>query len=113
MSFLDKVIAKLISKVDLSYTENEKVDNLQDKMLSMNNRLKGDSTMENKKWYVVRQSAEDCTYGVVALTDDELAGAKKMLDYKVVVEGDWSGSFSIDDTPYETEEQARNAVLAM
>lgn len=69
--------------------------------------------MENKKWYVVCQHAEDYTYGVVALTDDELTGAKKMLDYDVVVDGSWSGGFYIDDVPYDTEEQARNAALTM
>lgn len=69
--------------------------------------------MENRKWYVVCQHAEGYTYGVVALTDAELAGAKKMLDYDVVIDGSWSGGFYIDDTPYDTEEDARNAAVLM
>lgn len=69
--------------------------------------------MNKAKWYVVCQHAEGCTYGVVALTDDELAGAKRMLDYDVVVSGSWSGGFYIDDVAYDTEEEARNAALAM
>lgn len=70
--------------------------------------------MEDKKWYIVCQHAEGCTFGVVALTDSELAGAKKMLNYDVVVDGDWSGGFYInDDTPYGTEEEAKNAALSM
>lgn len=69
--------------------------------------------MQNKKWYVICQHAEEYTYGIVALTDDELAGAKKMLDYDVVVSGNWSGGFYIDDVAYDTEEQARNAALLM
>lgn len=35
MKFLDKLITKLISKVDLSDTGNSKVDALQDKMVNM------------------------------------------------------------------------------
>jgi hypothetical protein len=35
--------------------------------------------MENKKWYIVRQHAEGCTYGVVELTDAELEVAKNYL----------------------------------
>jgi hypothetical protein len=69
--------------------------------------------MENRKWYVVCQHAEGCTYGVVALTDDELAGAKRMLNYDVVIDGSWSGGFYLDDTAYDTEEEARNAAISM
>lgn len=70
--------------------------------------------MNKAKWYVVCQHAEGCTYGVVALTDEELIGAKKMLDYDVVADGSWCGGFCIyDDTPYDTEEEARNAALSM
>ena len=63
--------------------------------------------MNNKKWYVVCQSAEGVTFGVVALTDVEFQGAKKLLNYEAVVESEWCGNFNIDDTPYETEEEAR------
>lgn len=35
MKFLDKLITKLISKVDLSDTGNSKVDTLQDKMVDL------------------------------------------------------------------------------
>lgn len=35
MKFLDKLITKLISKVDLSDTGNSKVDALQDKMVDL------------------------------------------------------------------------------
>ena len=69
--------------------------------------------MENRKWYVVCQHAEGCTYGIVALTDAELAGAKKMLDYDIAVVGNWSGGFYLDDTPYDTEDDARNAAISM
>ena len=69
--------------------------------------------MQNKKWYVVCKYAEGRTYGIVALTEDELTGAKKMLDYDVVVDGSWSGGFYIDDAAYDTEEEARNAALLM
>lgn len=69
--------------------------------------------MQNKKWYVVCQHAEEYAYGIVALTDDELAGAKKMLDYDSVAGGGYCGGFYIEDTAYDTEEQARNAALSM
>ena len=41
--------------------------------------------MDDKKYYIVCQHAEGCTYGVVALTDAELEVIKKFLDYEVVV----------------------------
>ena len=41
--------------------------------------------MNDKKYYVVCQHTEGCTYGVVALTDAELEVIKKFLDYEVVV----------------------------
>ncbi len=69
--------------------------------------------MENKKWYIICQHAEEYAYGVVALTDDELAGAKKMLDYEFVTGGGYCGGLWIEDTAYDTEEQARNAALLM
>ena len=70
--------------------------------------------MNDKKYYVVCQHAEGCTYGVVALTDAELEVIKKFLDYEVVVWGNWSGGINIfDDEPYDTEEKARNAALMM
>ena len=69
--------------------------------------------MENRKWYVVCQHAEEFAYGVVALTDDELAGAKKMLDYEVVASGGYCGGLYIEDAAYDTEEQARNAAMLM
>ena len=69
--------------------------------------------MNDKKWYVVCQHAEGCTYGVVALTDAELEGAKKLLDYEVVIDGNWCGGFHLYDEAYDTEEEARNAALMM
>lgn len=69
--------------------------------------------MENKKWYIICQHAEEYAYGVVALTDDELAGAKKMLNYEFVAGGGYCGGLWIEDTAYDTEEQARNAALLM
>lgn len=47
--------------------------------------------MQDKKWYIVCQYAEEFGYGVVALTDDELASAKKMLDYEFVAGGTFCG----------------------
>ena len=67
--------------------------------------------MQDKKWYIVCQYAEEFGYGIVALTDEELAGAKKMLDYEVVAGGTFCGGCYIEDTAYNTEEQARNAAL--
>lgn len=67
-----------------------------------------------KKWYVVCKHAEGFCYGVVALTDAELEGAKKLINYEVVVDGSYCGGIHIyDDEPYDTEEDARNAAINM
>ena len=63
--------------------------------------------MEGRKWYVVSQQAEGCTRGIVSLTDEELIAAKRLLNYEVVVDGNWSGGFGITDGPFNTEEEAR------
>lgn len=65
----------------------------------------------NRKWYVVCQRAEGCTKGIVSLTDEELTTAKRLLNYDVVVEDDWSGGFGIMGGPFDTEEEARMAAI--
>lgn len=68
----------------------------------------------NRKYYVVCKHAEGLAYGIVALTDAELEGAKKLINYEVVVDGSYCGGIHIyDDEPYDTEEEARNAAIAM
>ena len=48
MKFLDKLITKLISKVDLSDTGNSKVDALQNKMVDMySNYAESDTNKSN------------------------------------------------------------------
>ena len=68
----------------------------------------------NKKWYVVCKHAEGEAYGIVALTNEELEGAKKLINYEVVVDGSYCGGIEIyDDEPYNTEEEAREAAEMM
>lgn len=68
----------------------------------------------NRKYYVVCKHAEGEAYGIVALTDIELEGAKRLINYEVVVDGSYCGGIHIyDDEPYNTAEEAREAAERM
>lgn len=67
--------------------------------------------MADRKWYVVHQSAEGHTTGVIDLTKEELAVVNRVLDYETVKEDSWCGGFWVDDEPYDTKEDAVRAAL--
>ena len=69
--------------------------------------------MTDRKWYVVHKTAEGHTTGVIDLTEEEFAVVNRALDYETVVEGNWCGSFYIDEEPYDTKEDAIRAALMM
>ena len=65
----------------------------------------------NKKWYIVQQSAEDCEYSIIDLTDEEKSIIDRFLyERKVIKEGDWIGGVGIFNEAFDTEEEAINAI---
>ena len=60
----------------------------------------------NKKFYIFEQSAEDESYGIVELTNDEVIAVKKFLDAPIVIAGDWVGGMRIFDDRFDTYDEA-------
>ena len=69
--------------------------------------------MNNEKWYVVEKSAEGLSIFIVKLTKTEVKTINKFFNtMKIVRDEDFSGSMNFYDKPYDTEEDARDAILS-
>lgn len=67
--------------------------------------------MNNEKWYVVENIADEVEVAIVKLTDDEAKAVNKFFNtQKVVVDGVFVGRTIFYNKPFNTEEEAIEAV---
>ena len=62
--------------------------------------------MEQVKYYIRYNKADEYSAAVVGLTDDELKIVKKFLAAPNIVDGLYAGECSVSDVGYETYEEA-------
>ena len=67
--------------------------------------------MNNEKWYVVENIADEVEVAIVKLTDDEVKAVNKFFNtQKVVVDEVFVGRTIFYNKPFNTEEEAIEAV---
>jgi len=67
--------------------------------------------MSKECYYIARQVEEDCSYGVVHLTEQEFAAVRKFLNQVDDFTEGYCGSCEISDKIFETEKEAVNYMV--
>lgn len=64
-----------------------------------------------KRWYIFAQCAEEDSFGVVELTEEEAQVVYRVTNADTVKGGGYTGAFRLSLNNYATEEQAKAVVF--
>ena len=63
-----------------------------------------------KRWYIFSQCAEEDSFGVIDLTEDEAAVVYRVTNADIIQGGGYTGAFRLSINNYATKEEATDVV---